>query len=216
MVPSKIPEIHTRSTLTARLAILLLIVSIVLNVGLWHSVTEQGNKIYKEVTALAPPLQQAVKSIADNIAHQETEVAVDNAVDADQLTCMATNIYHESANESDLGKIAVAMVVLNRVASPDFPDTICEVVHQPSRNARKPRSCQFSWTCDGKSDNIRDSEKYQSIVKLSRDILLTQDTLVDIVDGSLYYHAVYVKPTWAKYFDKVTRIDTHIFYKEKT
>jgi spore germination cell wall hydrolase CwlJ-like protein len=216
MVPSKIPEIHTRSTLLLRLAILLLIGSIVLNVGLWHSVTEQGNKIYKEVSALTPPLQQAVKTIADNIAHRETEVAVDNAVDTKQLTCMATNIYHESANESDLGKIAVAMVVLNRVASPDFPDTICEVVHQPSRNASKPRGCQFSWTCDGKSDKIRDSEKYQSIVKLSRDILLTQDTLVDIVDGALYYHAVYVKPAWAKYFDKVARIDTHIFYKEKS
>lgn len=215
MVPSKIPEIHTRSTLLVRLAVLLLIGSIVLNVGLWHSVTEQGNKIHKEVVALSHPLQQAVNNVADGVVHKEPDV-VDTDIDSKQLACMATNIYHESANESDLGKIAVAMVVLNRVASPDFPDTICDVVYQPSRNAKKPRGCQFSWTCDGKSDSIRDSEKYQSIVKLSRDILLTQDTLVDIVDGALYYHAVYVKPHWAKYFKRVARIDTHIFYKTKS
>jgi spore germination cell wall hydrolase CwlJ-like protein len=216
MVPSKIPEIHTRSTMLLRLAVFLLIGSIVLNVGLWHSVTEQGNKIYKEVVALSPPLQQAIADIAAKVAYKEPEVPADaSGVDDTQLKCMATNIYHESANESDLGKIAVAMVVLNRVASPDFPDTICEVVHQPSRNSSKPMGCQFSWTCDGKSDKIRDSEKYQSIIKLSRDILLTQDTIVDIVDGALYYHAVYVQPTWTKYFERVTRIDTHIFYKNK-
>ena len=128
---------------------------------------------------------------------------------------MAQNIYHESATESDLGKIAVAMVVLNRVNSPDFPDTICEVIWQPSNDPRFPKACQFSWTCDGKSDKIRSQEKYQAILSLSRDILKSRDDVVDIVDGALYYHAVYVKPRWAKYFQRVARIDTHIFYKNK-
>ena len=208
MVPTKIPEVHTRSAILLRLAIFLLIGSMVLNVTLWRSLVEQGETIIKEVVALAPPLQNP-------LATPEPEV-VDPNVNPKELNCLAENIYHESANESDLGKIAVAMVVLNRVNSPDFPNTICEVVHQPSRKPGSPKSCQFSWTCDGKPDKIRDSEKFQAIKSLSRDILKSQDTIVDIVDGALYYHAVYVKPAWAKYFDRVARIDTHIFYKNRS
>lgn len=206
MVPTNIPdvEVQPKNRLLASI-IVLLILSIVLNVSLWKDLTEQGEKIYKEVVALIPEVPEPVA---------EADPA-DIAINSKELTCLAQNIYHESANESDLGKIAVAMVVLNRVSSPDFPNTICEVVHQPSRDSGNRRGCQFSWTCDGKPDAIRSQEKYQSIVALSRDILRSQDTIVDIVDGALYYHAVYVKPSWAKYFKRVTRIDTHIFYKNK-
>ena len=40
-------------------------------------------------------------------------------------------VYAESRGESLAGQIAVAAVVLNRVASPLFPDTIREVIYQP-------------------------------------------------------------------------------------
>ena len=207
MLPSKLPEIHARPALSIRIVILLLIGSIVLNISLWRSLVEQGQEIYNKVAEIVPALAP--------VEPEPVPETLQAALDAQELTCLATNIYHESANESDLGKIAVAMVVLNRVNSDDFPDTICDVIHQPSRNSNNPRGCQFSWTCDGKSDRIRDQEKYQSILSLSRDILRSRDTLVDIVDGALYYHAVYVKPSWAKYFQRVARIDTHIFYKNK-
>lgn len=175
----------------------------VLNIHLWEQVREQGKQIYAGVVGLIPP------------PPAEVEEPVVPTVGDDELTCMAQNLYFESANESDLGKIAVAMVVLNRVNSPDFPDNICEVVWQPSNDKSNPKACQFSWTCDGKSDTIRNQEKYQSILSLSRDILKSRNEVVDIVDGALYYHAVYVNPRWAKYFERVARIDTHIFYKNK-
>lgn len=197
-----VSHVPARTTVLLLISIMLLIASMVLNIHLWEQVREQGNKIYAGVVGLIPPPPIV----------EEPEVPT---VGDDELTCMAQNIYFESANESDLGKIAVAMVVLNRVNSPDFPNNICEVVWQPSRDKQSPKSCQFSWTCDGKPDKVRDSEKYQSILALSRDILKSRDTIVDIVDGALYYHAVYVKPHWAKYFKRVTRIDTHIFYKNK-
>ena len=150
----------------------------------------------------------------------EPEVEIDSAgvvsvIDPKELKCLAENIYHEAAVESELGKIAVAMVTLNRVASSDFPNTICEVVYQPSKAPGRPKACQFSWTCDGKSDNIRSQSVYQEIKILARDILSNKDNIYDIVDGALHYHAVYVSPKWAKYFTKVARIDTHIFYKNK-
>ena len=207
MVPTKIPEVQVqpKNRLLASV-IVLLIFSMMLNFNLWQKVADQGEAIYKEVIALSTPILEP---------EPEPETVADPAINQAELTCLAKNIYFESANESDLGKIAVAMVVLNRVNSPDFPNTICEVVHQPSRKAGSPKSCQFSWTCDGKPDKIRDSEKFQAIKSLSRDILKSRDTIVDIVDGALYYHAVYVQPKWAKYFEKVARIDTHIFYKNK-
>ena len=205
MVPTKLPEVEAqpKNKLLASV-IVLLIFSMMLNFNLWQKVADQGEAIYNEVIALSAP-----------VAEPDAIAEADPAINQTELACLAKNIYFESANESDLGKIAVAMVVLNRVESQDFPNTICEVVHQPSRNSTNKRGCQFSWTCDGKPDTVRSQEKYQAIVALSRDILRSRDTIVDIVDGALYYHAVYVKPSWAKYFEKVARIDTHIFYKNK-
>ena len=46
--------------------------------------------------------------------------------------CMAEAIYHESKSESRQGKIAVGNVVMNRVKSQRYPDTICGVVYQRS------------------------------------------------------------------------------------
>ena len=55
------------------------------------------------------------------------------------VTCLATNIYFEARSEDRVGQYAVAEVTLNRVASPDYPDDVCEVVWQDK---------QFSWrTC---------------------------------------------------------------------
>tara|TARA_R110000796_G_scaffold45937_6_gene111141 strand:+ start:29498 stop:30130 length:633 start_codon:yes stop_codon:yes gene_type:complete len=209
MVPSKLPEIHARSRLLLRFAIFLLVGSIVLNVKLWHSITEQGKQIYERVSEIVPTIPSFSHPVP------LVEIKPGAKINNTDLACLARNLYHESRSESDLGKLAVAMVVLNRVDSPLFPDNICDVIYQPSRNPARPKSCQFSWTCDGKSDDIKDMKQYEAILTLSRDILRSRDSIVNVIDGSLYYHAVYVNPTWAKYFDKVARIDTHIFYKDK-
>jgi len=209
MVPSKLPKIHTRSRVLLQLVIFLLVGSIVLNVKLWHSITEQGKQIYERVSEIVPTIPSFSHPVP--LVEIKPSVKIDNT----DLACLARNLYHESRSESDLGKLAVAMVVLNRVDSPAFPDNICDVIYQPSRNPARPKSCQFSWTCDGKSDDIKDMKQYQAILMLSRDILRSRDSIANVIDGSLYYHAVYVNPTWAKYFDKVARIDTHIFYKDK-
>tara|TARA_R110000822_G_scaffold142071_2_gene280053 strand:- start:1722 stop:2369 length:648 start_codon:yes stop_codon:yes gene_type:complete len=209
MVPSKLPEIHARSRLLLRFAIFLLVGSIVLNVKLWHSITEQGKQIYERVSEIIP----AIPSFSHPVPLVEIKPGV--KIDDKDLACLARNLYHESRSESDIGKLAVAMVVLNRVASPAFPNNICDVIYQPSRNSARPMGCQFSWTCDGKSDVIKDTKQYDAILTLSRDILRGRHSIVNIVDGALYYHAVYVNPSWARYFQRVARIDTHIFYKNK-
>ncbi len=49
---------------------------------------------------------------------------------AEELNLMANIVWQESRGESRAGQVAVAEVILNRVASPSFPGTVTEVVSQ--------------------------------------------------------------------------------------
>lgn len=52
-------------------------------------------------------------------------------VPAKQVNCVATAVWHEARGESLAGKVAVANVIMNRVASDRYPESACEVVYQP-------------------------------------------------------------------------------------
>ena len=138
-----------------------------------------------------------------------------------QVNCLAKNIYFESSNQSDLGKLAVGLVTLNRVYSDKFPNTVCQVVKQAKfhqwSNSDIPikNQCQFSWYCDGRSDNIRDSVTYAKICNIATQLYLNYHTTYDITNGSLWYHADYVSPYWKKAVDRTVKIGQHIFYKDK-
>ena len=92
---------------------------------------------------------------------QTVTLSEPNVVDINQMHCLATNIYHEARGESFAGKVAVANVTHNRVDSTKYPNTYCGVVYQAQmyvnwRGNEVParHKCQFSWYCDGKSDDI--------------------------------------------------------------
>jgi N-acetylmuramoyl-L-alanine amidase len=124
---------------------------------------------------------------------------------ADELYCLAQNVYFEARSESLAGKYAVSDVVLNRVRSSRFPNTICKVVHY---------KCHFSWYCDGKSDLPRSaSPAWRDSVNVARSILL-EEKFLGITEGATHYHANYVYPRWASKLRKVGRIGNHIFYLE--
>ena len=99
-------------------------------------------------------------------------------------------------------KLAVSAVVLNRVNDERFPNSVCEVVLQaqtrPSWRDGTPtpirNKCQFSWYCDGKSDEVKDEKTYQKILDFARLIMHNDIQFVDITDGATHYHADYVKP----------------------
>src|SRR4029078_12445796 len=74
---------------------------------------------------------------------------------AAELDCLAKTVYFEARGEKEKRQRAVAAVVLNRVKSSRFPDTICQVVHQGGTGSR---DCQFSWWCDGLSDKPKDQK----------------------------------------------------------
>ena len=131
--------------------------------------------------------------------------------------CLALNTYHEAKNQSMIGQIATAQVVMNRVADSRYPNTVCEVVKQGPKykgsDVPVRHKCQFSWFCDGKSDEPkRDSKEWFKAQDYAR-IVLSGRIALDVTEGATHYHATYVRPAWAKTKTRTTRIERHIFYR---
>ena len=132
--------------------------------------------------------------------------------------CLAKNIYFEAGNQPLIGKVAVSHVVLNRVDSSLYPDTICDVVYQsrwrinwkgeevPVRN-----KCQFSWFCDGKSDEPVDSKTWIESMLIARRVM--EGEWSDVTEGATHYHADSVLPYWASSLNRTVTVDNHLFYK---
>ena len=135
------------------------------------------------------------------------------------LICLALNVYHEAKNQSFIGQVAVAQVVMNRVKDKRYPNTVCEVVKQGQTYKWKPsfpikNRCQFSWYCDGKSDKPMEIKAWEDAMHVANGVY--NQHLDDFVEGATHYHADYVNPSWAETKTYVTRIDDHIFYRWET
>ena len=99
----------------------------------------------------------------------------------------------EAGGEDENGKLLVANVVLNRVKSSIFPDTVTEVVYQ-----REFGVCQFSPVSDGRINRVKVSEETKRAV----------DRAVygeDISQGALYFVA-----RKAVAADKMQWFDNHL------
>ena len=135
---------------------------------------------------------------------------------AESLMCLALNVYHEAKNQSFMGQVAVAQVVMNRVKDARYPNTVCDVVKQAETYKYKPtipikNRCQFSWYCDGKSDKPEEPKAWRDAMHVANGVY--NGHIGDFVEGATHYHAYYVNPSWAKVKQYVLRIDDPIFYK---
>jgi N-acetylmuramoyl-L-alanine amidase len=113
----------------------------------------------------------------------------------------------EAGQEDYIGKILVADVVINRVNSNDFPDSVTEVVFQKSNNIT-----QFSPVSNGTIDRVTVSD---DTVKAVYSALMGEDKS----GGALYFMArKYSKPQNVEWFDNhLTYLYTHgghDFYSE--
>ena len=121
----------------------------------------------------------------------------------EQFQCLASAVYFESRGEPLEGQLAVAEVILNRVASGRFRGTVCDVVTQPS---------QFSFVRGGRiPEPNRSSAAWSRAVAIAR---IAMDNLHDVTgDQSLFFHATYVRPSWGRPSARIARIGNHIFYR---
>ena len=117
-----------------------------------------------------------------------------------QLECLATAVYHESKGEPLEGQLAVAQVVMNRVDSGRFADSICGVVYQPK---------QFSFV--ETSPARRSASAWQTAVAVAR--IARDQAFRQVAPDALFFHANYAKPSWRMLKQKVAAVGAHTFYR---
>lgn len=126
-----------------------------------------------------------------------------------EFACLAEALYFEARGETVKGQFAVAEVIMNRVKSDRFPDTVCAVVNQ---GTGRKHQCQFSYTCDGYKEVIAEKKAHDRVSKVARTVL--DGTVGGLTDGATYYHTSAVKPRWSRSFTKTAKIGVHLFYRD--
>lgn len=154
-------------------------------------------------------------------------------IDAREVHCLALNIWFESRGTDKDDRLAVAHVTKNRVKSAKYPENVCAVVFQgvhakhPVTGAIYPirNMCQFSWYCDGKSDEIKLTDKQgrtirQNVMIWEECQTIAFDVLTgmseDPTDGATHYlneKLVKNMPRWTTVYTKVYETNGHQFYK---
>ena len=125
--------------------------------------------------------------------------------------CLTEAIYFEARGESTRGQFAVAEVILNRVDSRVYPDTVCGVVTQ---GTGRKYACQFTYTCDGHSEKINEPKAYERVAKVARVMLDGGERA--LTSGATHYHTKAVNPRWARKFPRTASIGQHLFYRMPT
>ncbi|GEN99034.1 hypothetical protein NSE01_08670 [Novosphingobium sediminis] len=145
---------------------------------------------------LPPPVSPPPAAAAPDPAHE------------DAMRCLTLAVAYEAGNQPLAGQEAVAEVVLNRLAHPAFPKSVCGVVWQ---GWRRGAGCQFTFVCDGALLRRLDDRTIRAAQAVAQAAL--GGDAPRRVAGALNYHAAYVQPAWAATLDPVGRIGAHLFYR---
>lgn len=157
---------------------------------------KRGRLVYGSILAVTLAVMTAATSTVW-IEQEQVRAAAERISD---LHCLAENVYYESRGEPLVGQYAVAEVAMNRVASPEFPDSVCEVVHSLGA---------FSWTYEAELTTPFGYEwrRAQAVANSVYDNLEAP-----LVNGALYYHATRITPDWAATRLQVAIVGRHLFY----
>jgi N-acetylmuramoyl-L-alanine amidase len=155
--------------------------------GYYGSVTEESVRKFQKDNKLP----------VDGEADKETVAKLKQKAKPKQSTLeqLARIIYSEARGESFEGQVAVGSVVLNRVHSSAFPDSISEVIFQPG---------QFTAIDDGQYWLTPNKSAYAA----------AQEALkgTDKTKGALfYYNPELATSSWSKARAKIKKIGNHVF-----
>jgi len=114
-----------------------------------------------------------------------------------EIELLARTVHGEARGESFEGQVAVAAVILNRLKSYDFPNTVLEVVYQPRA---------FTAVDDGQINMHPDLSAYEAVGEALRGW--------DPSDGALYYFNPDISTSrWIWSRTPIKRIGNHVFAK---
>lgn len=165
------------------------------------AILEVAPETAREINAAIPI------STAPNHAAQPFRFDGDAASRTRAVDCLAAAQLYE-AGDDPAGQKAVAQVVINRLRHPAFPKTICGVVFQ---GAERRTGCQFTFTCDGALSRALSAAAWQRARALAERMLSgSTDPRVGL---ATHYHTDWVVPYWSASLDKITAVDTHLFFR---
>lgn len=129
------------------------------------------------------------------------------AYSAQDRELLARLIHSEAGGEPFLGQVAVGAVVLNRVKSPDYPDSISGVIYQSTYNPNTGVSYpQFQVVADGRIYESPTATSYEAA-----DLALAGQ---DPTGGALgFYNPDKTNQWWVASRSVVTRIGNHVFFR---
>ena len=181
----------------------------------------------------------------DNLVDVIMSPIVDINISSKDVDCLAKNIYYEAGNEPEEGKVAVAMVTINRVRDGRFGKSVCSVVDQRTVRVRtievseekmvrtgffgtpekqKVKSfvtqnadvCQFSWRCMFVRKPKDTDERWEESNRVAQELLRGNYGIWQAkYSDALYFHATAVRPAWAKSKQPVSRVGGHVFYADR-
>jgi spore germination cell wall hydrolase CwlJ-like protein len=122
----------------------------------------------------------------------------------EEIEALAFVIYHEARGEDLTSQQLVGEVILNRVESENFPDSICEVIYQKG---------QFSGISTAKSPS--EEAAWQMALVLAENLYNGEADFID--NGATHFlnpKAVDKMPNWTKRFERIGKSGAHVFYAD--
>ena len=167
-----------------------------------HGPSPSPRSLHRLAATLSVMLTLAMLLRCDNATAQMLHASV-----SPQQRCLALAMYWESKGEGAEGMRAVGSVVLNRVADEAFPDTVCGVV----QDGDETPPCQFSWWCDGVSDEPEEPQPWHLAIGLAGEMLHSRGP--DPTKGALFFHSAEIEVPWRIERTPTVHILGHIYYR---
>ncbi|MFJ5760971.1 cell wall hydrolase [Neobacillus sp. NPDC093182] len=160
---------------------------------------EKSAETEVEVAAASESQAEESETVTPEPAAEPAPPAV--TISNEEKDLFARLVEAEAKGESYEGKVAVATVVLNRVDSPEFPNTVTEVINEVVGDAYA-----FSPVQNGEINNPASDEAIRAV----EEALTRQDRLNDSV---YFYNPEIATDSWIRTREVVKTVGNHVFAK---
>lgn len=187
-------------------------------------VADARDRLGSFVTALVTPALdiKELQCLARNIFHESANEPIEGKVAVGVVTL-------NRAKDSRFGD-SICEVVHKRTVFRKTQEVVTQETQQRawfrpketvtvrSQVVKNISICQFSWTCESVRKPRADDQRWIESQEIARNLLISQDTYSDYREkysSALYFHALHVRPVWAKQKRHVSRIGGHHFYSDR-
>lgn len=163
--------------------------------GIYGSLTREAVRYFQRKNGLAVDGIVGPKTAAALGMTLSSGSSSSSSLSSSDLNLLARCVYAEARGESYVGQVAIAAVVLNRVESPSFPNTIAGVIYQPYA---------FTAVNDGQINLTPNSTAY----KAAQDALNGWDPTYGAI---YYYNPATATSSWIWSRQTTVTIGNHVF-----